>query len=113
MKFIFLLLLVSCLPEKGPLTYSVDGVIEEAEGEEVTSFKTLQDKILIPKCLDCHGWVLDEEKVKTRIVPGKPEESRLFRLVENGRMPKGSAPLQTIELEKLRSYIESLVARER
>lgn len=110
MRFLLLLTLVSCVPEKGPLTYSVDGVVEEVENDEAVSFQVLQERILIPKCVDCHGWVMDEAKVQRRIVAGKPEESRLFQLVENGRMPKGDAPLTTLELEMVRSYINSLLA---
>lgn len=112
MRFLLLLSLVSCLPEKGPLTYSVNGIVENAEATEAVTFKEVQEKILAPKCLDCHGWVLNETRVLSKIVPGRPEASKLFRVVENGSMPKDAPPLTTQELELLRGYINSLLAPE-
>jgi hypothetical protein len=111
LAFIFLFLLVSCLPQKGPLVYSLTGVNETLETElpSVISFEMIQQKILLPKCVACHSWVNDSAQVNRRLVPGEPDSSRLFRILENGRMPPRPSPaLGTDELELLRGYIMQL-----
>ena len=105
--FCLLLLVAACNSEKGELQYSLDGVIKREPGAVVT-FQQIQREILAPQCASCHSWALDEAKVNSRLVAGKPEESRLFRLVENGRMPMGGSPLSTAQLELLREYINAL-----
>ncbi len=40
------------------------------------------------------------------VVPGKPDESRLYRLVQEGKMPMGKARLSEKELAAIRAWIE-------
>lgn len=105
-----LFLLVSCLPDKGELIYSLDGkpAVSPVEVEPV-SFATIQTEIL-PKCTECHRWAKTEAGILKRVIPGNPEASKLFRSVESGDMPEDAPPLTTKELELLRGYINSLVA---
>lgn len=114
MKIVLVLtsmLLISCVPNKGKLTYSLDGKLSEEITPITTpaTFEQIKNEILVPKCLECHKWVRDEARVKRRIVPGKAEDSELFQVVESGEMPEDAAPLSSRELELLRSYINSLL----
>ncbi len=72
-------------------------------------------------CVPCHG-----PAVKTRgldlstlegvlkggedgpvVAPGKPQESRLFEIVEKGSMPKGGKPLAPSQIASIREWIEA------
>ncbi len=110
LSLLALFLLVSCLPDKGDLVYSLDGkpAVSPVEVEAV-SFATIQTEILT-KCTDCHRWAKTEEGIRKKLVPGNAEASKLFRSVESGFMPEDAPPLTTKELELLRGYINSLVA---
>src|SRR5205085_8616995 len=44
------------------------------------------------------------------IAPGKPDESRLYQLVRDGKMPPGKAHLSDEQVASIRSWIESLGA---
>ena len=71
--------------------------------------------IFTENCHRCHGeggspdadfYVLDHESLLTSsIVPGKPEESRLFRKVKGGEMPLNGEPLSSGEQDTLRQWI--------
>ena len=104
------MLLVSCVPNKGKLTYSLDGKITQEVTPVTTpaTFEQIRNEILVPKCLECHKWVRDEARVKRKLVPGNPDDSELFQVVESGEMPEDAPPLSTRELELIRSYINSI-----
>lgn len=53
----------------------------------------------------------EEALLEKWIIPGKPEESRLFLVVENGKMPKNASPLSTADLEFIRNYINGLASK--
>lgn len=111
MRILLLLLICSCVAEKGPLTYSLSGerVLPVTERPEVVTLEYVQEKILTPQCIQCHAWVSDPAQLSRRITPGAPESSRLFRVMENGRMPpKPAAPIDTAQLELVREYITQL-----
>jgi hypothetical protein len=110
MSLLLLLLLTACIPDKGKLTYSLDGkpVFSPIETDAV-SFATIQTEILT-KCTECHRWAKTEEGVRKRVIPGNPDSSKLFRSVVSVEMPEDAPPLSTKELELLRGYINSLVA---
>ena len=66
------------------------------------------------KCIRCHGGDtvlggLDLTKLKPSqaIIAGKPGESRLFKLVSSGEMPKVGERLTPAELAAVRQWIES------
>src|SRR5215510_476951 len=40
------------------------------------------------------------------VVPGKPDESRLFRLIQEGKMPVGKPRLSEKDMSAIRSWIE-------
>lgn len=115
-----LILAAGCTPDKGKLTYTLPGApisAPEREGlppveaepvPEVVTFKKIQSEILIPKCAECHRWVNDEARTLRKLVPGDPDASELFQVVESGEMPEDAAPLSTAELELIRAYIQQL-----
>ena len=71
--------------------------------------------IFTENCHRCHGeggspdadfYVLDHESLlASSIVPGKPEESRLFRKVKGGEMPLNGEPLSSGDQETVRQWI--------
>lgn len=73
--------------------------------EDQVTFQMINEAILTPLCVRCHGWASDEPKVNSRIVPGFPEQSRLFTIVESGSMPIGGPVLTLDQLDLLRRYI--------
>ncbi len=82
----------------------IEPVITPVEDEKV-SFQMINDAILTPLCVRCHGWASDEPRVNSRIKPGLPEQSRLFTIVESGSMPIGGPVLTLEQLDLLRRYI--------
>ena len=69
--------------------------------------------ILELRCVRCHGSELAmknlrlsrKDRAMVVIVPGKPEESRLFLAAQSGFMPPGGPRLSADELETLRKWI--------
>ncbi len=108
-SFIFILC-AACVPEKGPLRYSLDGRIDDITPvQEPVSFQRLSSEILTPRCAECHRSIVNEARVLRWVVPGNPEESLLFQVVKSGEMPEDSAPLTSKELEVVRAYITGLL----
>lgn len=119
MKVLSLMLLItlsSCMPslEKTALVFD-DGAISMkplvADGEEVT-FDVLKQKLLLPNCVVCHKGLVNEEKLLGWVVPGKPEESKLYQVIKEGSMPKKAAALDTRYLDLVSRYIDSVKAPE-
>jgi mono/diheme cytochrome c family protein len=89
---------------KPPLSTADLEVIKNA----VTNYQ-VREKILVPHCLSCHTKTLnDPERFARWVVPGSPEESKLYLSVKSGRMPKDKPPLTEREIEILKHYIENL-----
>lgn len=107
-KFILILslILTSCAKDLGTAESEVFQIIENLE--EGVTFEQLQKQILAPKCLRCHAWVSDEEEVLKRVVPGEPNSSSLYLLVENGSMPVGGPELSALEKDFVATYISGL-----
>jgi len=42
------------------------------------------------------------------VAPGKPDESRLYQMVRDGKMPPGKTHLTSEQLAVVRAWIESL-----
>ena len=74
--------------------------------------------ILSQKCYSCHGeagsadgginFMLDRERLvkRKKLVPGKSDDSLIFRQVKAGTMPKGDEPLTAGELDTLKAWID-------
>jgi mono/diheme cytochrome c family protein len=86
------------------------------------NFATDVQPVLTSNCTGCHGsatrikemnlssldGVLKGSESGPVVVPGKPDESRLYQMVRDGKMPPGKAHLRNEELALIRSWIESL-----
>lgn len=97
----------ACLPfgDKGVLTYGLPVQVTNqlALGQLSNS--------LTGNCVSCHGWITDPGELlkKGRIIPGRPEQSILYQMLQDGRMPKDGPPLTGAELDEVRGYILALV----
>ena len=84
------------------------------------SFQTLNEKILIPKCLRCHrsgkqsnhfidlssyNSIVSSGVFPPLVVEGKPEESSLYTSVREFRMPEQGTKLIEQEIEYIRNWI--------
>jgi hypothetical protein len=86
------------------------------------NFTTDVQPVLASNCTSCHGsatrikemnlstldGVLKGSESGPVVIPGKPDESRLYQVVRDGKMPMGKARLNEVELDVIRSWIESL-----
>ena len=84
--------------------------------------RLLQDVLPIFKsnCVKCHGSEVKTKELNlgsyegimkgsesgTVIVPGKSDESRLYKMVKDGAMPPGGSRLGEAEVSTIRSWIE-------
>lgn len=75
---------------------------------EPISFDVLRSAIFEPLCLRCHSWAIHEAEVRRRMVPGHPERSRVYTMVEQGVMPPRGPDLSLEQLDLLRRYILEL-----
>lgn len=82
--------------------------------EAAVSFKEIIAPILVSKCGNCHVnrsrgdfsmSTFEALAQSTMLAFGKPDDSRLIEVIENGEMPKGGLKIETEELKKLRTWI--------
>lgn len=78
--------------------------------EEMTpgTFRNLSVNILETKCIGCHKNFAIPENMLKYIDGNNPDTSKLFEVVKDGSMPKKAKPLNTVELEMVRTYIENV-----
>ena len=83
------------------------------------SFEADPQPIFATNCTGCHGpntkikemnlsrldGVMKGSESGPVIVPGKPDESRLYQVVRDGKMPLGKTPLTEQELAAIRTWI--------
>jgi mono/diheme cytochrome c family protein len=73
------------------------------------SFADINSNILVPKCLGCHKKMGDEALLISKWVTlGDPENSKMYKSVVNGSMPKKADRLSDEEIAAIASYIKSL-----
>src|SRR5579863_2228839 len=86
------------------------------------SFEADVQPTFATRCTGCHGpdtrikemnlssleGVLKGSESGPVIVPGKPEESRLYQMVRDGKMPPGKTHLSEQQLAAIRTWIESM-----
>ena len=81
----------------------------KAEVEIATTFAEINTNILAPKCLGCHKKMGDETLLISKwVTPGDPENSRMYKSVVNGSMPKNAERLSDKEIQAIARYIKSL-----
>lgn len=98
---IFMLFIVSC-GNRGPL------IFEAPMEKQLNHFESFRASILETKCIGCHADFANEDNLLPYIDTNNPDESLLFQVVKDGSMPMNAAPLTTLELEMVRSYIQNL-----
>lgn len=77
------------------------------------TFKSINDRILTPKCLSCHsgtgardGVRLDSySRVLARVNLTVPSESELIKICEEGEMPPGPDDLSSEEIAVMRQWV--------
>ncbi|MGE4133445.1 MAG: c-type cytochrome domain-containing protein [Bdellovibrionales bacterium] len=78
------------------------------------SFKSIYDRVLIPKCVGCHttgnadgGVRLDDfTQVSKYVKPGQPNQSKLVTICASGEMPpSGTDDLTSEELKVVKDWI--------
>ena len=108
MKMIMTLLLLtiisSCGNNRSGLEFS-ERFTDNLEIDKLLRFEDLKSRIIEPHCLTCHKRSGTEDGIAKWVVPGNPEESKLYQVIKDGRMPKKAAPLSTADLEFVRKYI--------
>jgi mono/diheme cytochrome c family protein len=92
------------------------------EGREAPIFEKSVQPLLNVKCVKCHGEKAKKADLDLRtpagirkgsesgpvIVPGKPDDSRLYEMVHEGKMPPGAKDkLTAAEVETIRRWIEA------
>ncbi|MBY0516360.1 MAG: hypothetical protein K2P81_05600 [Bacteriovoracaceae bacterium] len=103
MKFLILLLcLIGCEKSGTNESQIYRSVPSIKDG---VSFQTLQEFILKPQCISCHGWVADESQVRMRVVQGNLNASTLYVQLASGKMPKGAGALSQQQLKLVEGYI--------
>ena len=71
-----------------------------------STFVAIRDRILKPRCENCHAKLLSHTALLgDLVVPGKPEESELYSEVKSGGMPLYSEKLGEPELLAIRTWI--------
>lgn len=114
-RMLALLLLSSCdyyEPKAGRQPVGDPGVPTENPEPLRPTFASLNKNFFIPLCVDCHSGAMAKgsldlstvDGVLSAVVPGKPEESLLYLMVEWEEMPPGGGAT-TEEREALRTWI--------
>ncbi len=67
-------------------------------------FKSIPD-IAKNYCAACHDWAQKPSSLMSRVVPGKPEESLFFSMMESGEMPMSDTKPSTDEILLVREWI--------
>jgi len=93
----------------------------KSQGGLQPTFASVQKHIIQSKCMSCHSGasaphgidVSSYDKIMNNavfpplVIPGNPESSSLYTAAASGRMPKGAAPLQEMELKALYGWIKN------
>src|SRR6185437_12649373 len=83
-------------------------------GANQSRFEEIKAAVFGPKCMECHHDTVETKLDLTGydslmasgdIVSGNPAQSRLYQLVEAGKMPKGGAKLPDSELKLISDWI--------
>ncbi len=91
-----------------------------ANPEKTPIFEARVLPIFQASCVPCHGPALKTRELDLStfagvtkggedgpvVTPGKPQESRLYEMVEKGTMPKGGKPLTPSQIASIREWIE-------
>lgn len=105
--FGLVLFITSCNYSIQKYSNNSDDVLTNA----VLDFETLNEKILKPKCTDCHDGTRgqinlnDYDSTMRQVTPESPDESRLYNVLVSGDMPKNRSPLSSVEIDFVKKWI--------
>lgn len=85
-----------------------DYISQLNQTERSVTHTEMFDELLQPKCLKCHGNVRNESGIANWVVAGRPQESKLFEVLQNTRMPKHLPKTTPEEKAMLFEYIKGL-----
>lgn len=85
-----------------------DYILDLGSPEPKVTFDQIQSEVLGPKCIKCHRGMKEESGIQWGIVAGKPDESKIYKAMANGSMPKQIKPVTDNELQLLHNYIKNL-----
>lgn len=72
------------------------------------NFTDIRERILIPRCANCHGIVESHKLLLEKyVVPGNAKASELWEVVEGGSMPPYSGKLLDEEIEAIAAWIDA------
>ncbi len=75
---------------------------------EVVDFAVIQQRILVPHCIQCHSKVTSEEALGKWINKKKPLKSLFLSVVASGKMPKNKPRLDVKEQMLIKKYLEQI-----
>lgn len=89
-----------------------------AQAQDADKLAKQAQGILKSRCYSCHGeggsneggfnYVLNRKRLaRELVVPGSPDESKLFERVRKGEMPDGGPPLPKDEQDTLKKWIDA------
>lgn len=80
------------------------------------NYASIQSQILIPRCLTCHTGTNSVSKVDLStyanllmndiVVPGNPQQSKLYLSINSGTMPQGSTKLPNNQIQAVYDWIQ-------
>jgi hypothetical protein len=103
------------------LALSVFAQSQPTDPDKTVIFETKVLPIFQANCVPCHGSAVRMRELDLStfpsvlkggddgpvVIPGKPQESRLYQMVERGTMPKGGKPLTPSLIASIREWIEA------
>jgi hypothetical protein len=86
----------------------------------VASYENLRTAVFQSKCVSCHNSthgagnvdlsdykkIVDQSVFPPLVIPGNPEASSLYQVVESGKMPKRGPPLSSAEVQAIYDWIK-------
>jgi uncharacterized membrane protein len=77
------------------------------------NFSAIRDRILRPKCENCHAKIVAHDAVmEDLVVAGNPGASELYTEVESDEMPMYRSPLSDEEKRSIKTWIENGAAND-
>lgn len=94
-------------------------LVPEEEAYPAT-FTTIRDRILIPRCVNCHSGIVSHDFLLTdtqkegpsetperTVIPGDAEGSSLYKNIKNAKMPAYGQKLSEAEIKAIKKWIDN------
>ena len=80
----------------------------EPDAPDTEEFADLKTAFVGKKCIVCHKGMVSEPEFKKGLVPGNPEESKIFQSITSGSMPKQIPAATAAEVELVADYVHGV-----